>query len=355
MKRTVALILCALMILSFSGCVPSNNTSRQDSSEYFEANSSEQANSEYIQADSSEQTSSGYIKANSSQQTSGGYVQASSSQQTSSKQVQNNNTSAQTSANQKGDIYRTETYSFPIPESWRGKYMTVSGTNYTDFISTANHKNEFENGLLFSICWTNEENSWTHISNHKYLGCADGTYYYMYLPSCVTFVQDNHALIEEFQDMKKEQDNIIASFKLYGTNVSYKEPDENEYQYLTKQYSFSLPESWRGSFQTSSFRSNSYFFNETAFYSYSGNKEIASQGWLLSIVSTGVSDWKYYKYKYLGCADRIYYYAILAPEVQSADSNSPYTEQYLKMQKDIDKILASFKLYGNKVSYDKPN
>jgi hypothetical protein len=76
---------------------------------------------------------------------------------------------------------------------------------------------------LFSIWSTNTENGWEEYPNTKYLGCADGTYYFMYLPSDVQFGETKH-LQEEYQEMQKDIDGIIDSVVLYGNKVSYNKP-----------------------------------------------------------------------------------------------------------------------------------
>lgn len=193
MKRTSVLVLLILMILSLGGC---GQTKKQTSSRYVQSNnSSEQTSSKYVQSNaSSEQTSSGY--------------------------VQSNNSSKQTNVTQKGYKYQFKQCSFYIPESWKDKFVEKDFT----FYSKSNYGTIY-GGRLFSMKSTDTKNSWKQYPVTRYLGYADGTYYYMFLPSDVQFDDTNHDLEEEYEKMEKDINGIMASVVLHGNKVSYNKPE----------------------------------------------------------------------------------------------------------------------------------
>lgn len=147
----------------------------------------------------------------------------------------------------------------------------------------------------------------------------------------------------------------VAAF-LCGCNQEKKvdlEPKgeiQNQNEYITDDYSFTIPESWKSKFKVINYGNEVAFFSKAIY-------EINETGNLLSINSTStLGDWENCPdYKYLGRSDEVYYYMTFPTDVQFDVGDDTLYKEYISMQNDIDKIIGSFVLKGDNVSYDEPH
>ena len=117
----------------------------------------------------------------------------------------------------------------------------------------------------------------------------------------------------------------------------------------TKDYSFSIPESWKGKFLVVPSSQGEVFYS-------AGIHKINSSGRLCEIVSTRVDrEWEQYPdYKYLGSSDGVFFFMTYPTDVQFDVDNEDLATEYMKMKGDISQIENTFKLIGKSVSYEEP-
>lgn len=128
---------------------------------------------------------------------------------------------------QNNSQYQTDEYSFVIPKTWEGKYVVKDFEQGQAFYSKAIYDIN-STGNLFDIASTSTVGDWRSYPDYKFLGCADERFYFATFPTDVQFDVGNNDLSDEYSVMQQDIDIIIDSFILYGNNVSYEEPNDDE-------------------------------------------------------------------------------------------------------------------------------
>lgn len=138
--------------------------------------------------------------------------------------------------------------------------------------------------------------------------------------------------------------------KQYTAKQQSTTEQQNENKYQTEEFGFVIPESWEGKFTIKDFEQGISFYSKAIY-------DINSTGNLFNIVGTSeVGEWESYPdYKFLGSADDKYFFITFPTDVQFDVDNNELSDEYLKMQEDINSIVDSFELYGKSVSYEDPN
>lgn len=116
------------------------------------------------------------------------------------------------------NIYETSNFSFVIPESWTDKYETREVDGNVSFYAK-NVCAAGEEGFLFSVNVFKDKGEWEYFPEYYYIGCADDTYYVLFLPTdwqCGSISKD---LVNEYNEMNAELVAIENSFMLVGKIV----------------------------------------------------------------------------------------------------------------------------------------
>lgn len=116
-----------------------------------------------------------------------------------------------------------------IPEEWEGKYTIKESKDDLAFFQKASVEKDETMGWLCSISvrkdYYNDIPGTTFIAYTK-----DGTFYYLTIPTDVTFFADNETIALEYMDMMKYCDWIAGSMRSTDTNICF---DGNQYVLLT--------------------------------------------------------------------------------------------------------------------------
>ena len=121
------------------------------------------------------------------------------------------------SAASAGIAYTNSTYNFSLtlPASWAGLYRMEESASGVYFYNIRNEMAGY-GGFLFSVFVSDktEPVDW----GYKELIRSGGLYYYSATPTDVQFAYDNDSLTKEYQNMEKDIDSILRTFRLGSTS-----------------------------------------------------------------------------------------------------------------------------------------